>query len=238
METTNKGFAVFIILIMAISSLIIVESAYAQVGVTTPSTPSFGVKYEFFPHSVPPVYGVDPATGKAVMTKEGYIVYSESAYLSIMNQPFEPYKDAKGNSIQLYYNLRWKEPISNSWVYMSPSARMTQNSEGDRILVTFDFKDSSQKSGWGILDIPMGTETDFQVQAMIGYYSSNNVFTGKTSDWTDTHSVMHASLPTDFNSPTPTPSVPEFPATIALTFLALTALAIAVVSRRKHLAGR
>ena len=148
------------------------------------------------------------------------------------------FKDAKGNSIQLYYNLRWKEPISNSWVYMSPSARMTQNSEGDRILVTFDFKDSSQKSGWGILDIPMGTETDFQVQAMIGYYSSNNVFTGKTSDWTDTHSVMHASLPTDFNSPTPTPSVPEFPATIALTFLALTALAIAVVSRRKHLAGR
>jgi len=35
--------------------------------------------------------------------------------------------------------------------------------------------------------------------------------------------------------PTPTPTVPEFPTTIALTFLSLTALAVAVVSRRKHL---
>jgi len=33
----------------------------------------------------------------------------------------------------------------------------------------------------------------------------------------------------------PTPSIPEFPATIALTFLAVTTLAVAVVSSRKHL---
>jgi hypothetical protein len=234
MDKLAKYLSIFLVALLAASIMLLANTAFAQVGVTTPSTPSFGVRYEFFPHSVPPVYGVDPATGKAVMTKEGYTVYSESAYLSIMNQPFEPYKDANGNSIQLYYNIRWKEPSNNSWVYMSPSARMTQNSEGDRIVVNFDFKDSSQKSGWGILDIPMGTETDFQVQAMIGYYSSNNVFMGKTSDWTDTHSVMRASLPTNFNSPTP--SVPELSWLVIVPLLfSLFSVAILVRHRKvKH----
>ncbi|MFA5573169.1 MAG: hypothetical protein WDA42_08675, partial [Candidatus Bathyarchaeia archaeon] len=74
------------------------------------------------------------------MTKEGYTVYSESAYLPIMNQLFEPYLDSEGNSINLYYNVRWKEPSSESWLYKPSSARMTQSSEGDRILVGFDFK--------------------------------------------------------------------------------------------------
>jgi hypothetical protein len=230
MGSLGKYLSILFVAILTASNMLITNTTFAQVGVTTPSTPSFGVRYEFFPHSVPPVYGVDPSTGKAVMTKEGYTVYSESAYLSIMNQPFEPYKDANGNSIQLYYNIRWKDPISNSWVYMPPSARMTQNSEGDRILVNFDFKDSSQKSGWGVLDIPMGTETDFQVQAMIGYYTSSNVFMGKTSDWTDTHSVMHASLPTDFNSPTP--SVSEFSLLLILPLFIVIPLILATLLRK------
>jgi hypothetical protein len=35
----------------------------------------------------------------------------------------------------------------------------------------------------------------------------------------------------------PKPSVPEFPATLGITVLTLTSLAVAVVSRRKHLTG-
>jgi hypothetical protein len=34
-------------------------------------------------------------------------------------------------------------------------------------------------------------------------------------------------------TPSPTPSVPEFPATLAITLLAITALAVVVVFRRK-----
>ncbi len=34
----------------------------------------------------------------------------------------------------------------------------------------------------------------------------------------------------------PKPSVPEFPETLTIAFLLITALAVAVVSRRKHLA--
>jgi hypothetical protein len=220
--------------IIAISTTSIIKTSNAQIGVTTPSVPGFGVSYEFFPHTVPPTYDVDPSTGKAVMTRESYTLYSESVYLSIMNQPFVPYKDSNGNSIQLYYNIRWKEPSNNTWVYMPPGARMTQNSEGDRILVNFDFKDSYSKSGWGILDIPMGTETEFQVQAMIGYYTSDNVFLGKTSDWAVSQSIQHAALPSDFNSPTP--SVPEFSWLIILP-LFLSILSIAVLIRKRKVSS-
>ena len=232
MDKLAKYLSIFLDALLVASIMLLANTAFAQVGVTTPSTPSFGVRYEFFPHSVPPIYGVDPATGKAVMTKEGYTVYSESAYLSIMNQPFEPYKDANGNSIQLYYNIRWKEPSSNSWMYMSPNARITQNSEGDRTVVSFDFKDSYTKSGWGIIDIPMGTETDFQVQAMIGYYTSNNVFVGKTSDWTTTQSVMHGPLPSGFNSSTP--SVPEFSFFWILSLLVVIPLTIFFMIKKRN----
>lgn len=203
MALLGKYFTVCLVALLAMSGILVAHTALAQTGVTTPSSPSFGVSYEFFPNRIPPTYGVDPTTGKAVLTREGYTVYSESAYLSIMNQPFEPYKDSNGNSMQLYYNIRWKE-VSNNWVYLSPNARMTQSSDSDRILVSFDFKDSYSKSGWGILDIPMGTETEFQVQAMIGYFTSDNVFVGKTSDWAPPQCVQHATIPEDLNSPIPT----------------------------------
>ena len=55
--------------------------------------------------------------------------------------------------------------------------------------------------------------------------------------------VSDASLPSVSSNPTPsptntmaspTPTVPEFPATLAITLLAITALAVAVVIRKKH----
>jgi hypothetical protein len=230
MAGLGKYLSLCLVVILAVSSLLMVNVTFAQVGVTTPSSPSFGVSYKFFPHSTPPIYGVDPSTGKAVLTREGYTVYSESAYLSIMNQPFEPYKDSNGNFMQLYYNIRWKE-VSNNWVYLSPSARMTQSSDSDRILVNFDFKDSYSKSGWGILDIPMGTQTEFQVQAMIGYYTSDNVFVGKTSEWAAQQSVMQQTIPYDLNSPTPT--VPELPITASLVTVLAAVSLLMIIGKRK-----
>ena len=248
MGCLSKGLASILIMVVTFSclSLLMVKPANAQKGVTTPSNPDFGVSYRFLPHSIPPVYDVDPSTGKAVMTKEGYTEYSESAYLSIMNQPFEPYEDSNGNSIQLFYGIRWKEPSNNSWVYLPSFCRLTQNSEGDRVLINFDFKGSYQGTSWGVLDIPMGTETEFQVQALIGYYSSGNVFVGKTSDWTTSDGSQHATLPSNLSSPNTsstssipnaTQSVPEFTA-LAILALLLSVFSVAMIVGQRRVQSR
>jgi hypothetical protein len=79
-------------------------------GVTAPLNPSFSVSYDIFTTYVPPVYGVDPSSGKAVITQAGYTVLDETVYVRIVNQPFVPYKDSSDNTIQLFYNIRWKDP--------------------------------------------------------------------------------------------------------------------------------
>jgi hypothetical protein len=191
MVNVNKAFSICIIAILAISSLIIIKSVSAQVDVTTPSTPNFGVRYEIFPIYVPPVYGVDASTGKAMITKEGYTAFDETVFVEIVNQPFVSYKDSNGNNIQLFYNIRWKEPSNNSWIYLDEKPQLTQTPNSEQTITTFDFIGNYHRISEG-LDIPIGSETDFQVEAYIGYYTTDNVFTGKISGWIDPQSIMHA----------------------------------------------
>ena len=79
-------------------------------------------------------------------------------------------------------------------------------------------------------DIPLGhQQINFTVVKAALYWGGGFGYAELASDDTMDFIVSNKPLPT------PTPTVPEFPTTIALTFLSLTALAVAVVSRRKHL---
>jgi hypothetical protein len=107
------------------------------------------------------------------------------------------------------------------------NSRWTQTPNEEFTISSFSFKDNRIK-GLLILNIPFGSETDFQVQALIGYYGSDNVFVGKTSAWNTPQSIQHATLPSDYNYPSPT--VPEFPYLTAIPLL-LSVLVVALAFR-------
>jgi hypothetical protein len=189
---------------LAVSSLIIVEIACAQVGVTTPTMSGFGVSYKEFKWYMSPTYDVDPSTGKAVMTHEGYYKVNRYKELSISNQPFEPYTDSKGNSIDLYYDINWKQHNEASWrTLLQPPFRFSQNKDFYLTAINIGFKGNADHSDWNIdvLDYVPGNQIDFQIQALIGYYTADNVFVGKTSGWSDTQTLT---IP-EGQAPTPSP---------------------------------
>ena len=261
MESINKGFAVFVILIMAISSLslMVVKPTNAQ-SITKPSVPEFTVKYIDNSYDVPPTYETDQYTGKTIVTHNGYHVDNSSIELRIKNQPFISYNDSNGNQIRLYYNFRYKGAYTNTWTYypensngksvihyngglgndfeMYPPTYSASNSEYTIVLLRLSLLGPPV----GNQELPDGVNVDFQVQAMIGYFTRDNygyiILTGQSSDWSNTQSITIGKIsastspnPTPSSNPTPnptpTPTVPEFswlailPLCVSMVFVAV-----------------
>ena len=63
MGNTNKVFSLLLVAILAVSSLILVESATAQ-SIPKPSVPEFTAKIVANPYEIPTPHSVDPYTGK------------------------------------------------------------------------------------------------------------------------------------------------------------------------------
>jgi len=223
MDNVNKALSLFVIAILAVSNLIMVNSAYAQVSVDMPTMPSFGVMYEPHTYYVPPTYGVDPSTGQAVLSHEGYYKVNKFVILSISNQPFETYTDSGGNPIDLYYSVRWKPHKADSWEDLLPAtARFSQNKDFDITAISIGFK-GNDPSGWNIdvLDYIPGSKIDFQVQASIGYYTADNVFIGKTSGWSNTQTLTVDDSQTPTLTPNQEPQQPDLTIIMGLTILAV-----------------
>jgi hypothetical protein len=158
MDSISKGFALFFILTMVISSLslIMVKPALAQ------SVPEFTLKFEAYPYDVPTTYGIDPNTGKNVTIEEGYHVRNESIVFTIKNQPIT----------NLFYNIRYKGHFGDGWTelysYSQYSTESINNSPGNLI--------PQSNSGYTVITIPAdypfvnGATIDFQVQALSWVY--------------------------------------------------------------------
>ena len=111
MNRIVKGFALFIILIIAISSLIIVESASAQT-IPKPSVPEFTLKYVDNSYDVAPktTSSTDPYTGKVTSTTiQGYHVQNRSVEIIIKNQQFTSYLNENGSRVYLLMTLNLKD---------------------------------------------------------------------------------------------------------------------------------
>ena len=234
MNRTSKSFAIFIILIMTLSSLMMVESAFAQ-SIPKPSIPEFTVQYIVYAYNVSPTYGIDQYTGKNVTIQNGYQANTRTIVFTIKNQPFTPYTDENGNSIGLYYNFRYKGHFGDTWsyypftdAYSKPNIQeqtthsygpygggnfiyySASNSANTTTSITLDlltsFPDGPQ--------IPDGSQVDFQVQTQIGQINpipSGMLagdfynFTGQTSDWSPTQTITIGETSAS-TSPTPTPT--------------------------------
>lgn len=211
----SRRVTLLLIVILAVSSLIVVNLAIASI--PKPSVPEFTVKFFDNSHDVPPTYGIDPYTGKEVMTQAGYHVQDKTIEVTIKNQPFTRYIDANGNSILLYYSVRVKGHFVDYWAYPDYGYYYVEG-DGEANYVGADMGSEHTVISYGLvgnngtnsylcLDISAGGQADFQVRAFIGYVtrtttmtwlgeSHRDVFTGENSDWSNTQTLaIPASAP-------------------------------------------
>jgi hypothetical protein len=235
MNKTSKGFAAFIILIMAISSLslIMFKPVNAQ-SIPKPSVPEFSLKYADYSYNVPPTYGINDYTGQKTTITNGYDVINRTVQFTIKNQPFNAYVDSSGNTIMLYYHIRYKgnygntcSDISvkegNSIIFHDTLIFPASNSSTSEVKVgEYSYGGSGPIGNQRLYNINLPTEgkIDFQVQALIGkaqLFNSNGVlgyfalysynFTGQVGDWSSSQTLAFEE--TSVSPETPNPTVPN-----------------------------
>jgi hypothetical protein len=231
----SKSVTLLLIFIVTVSSLIVVRAALVSVAILKPSVPEFTLTYADYSYDVPPVYGIDQYTGKTVMTQTGYHVENKSIEVTITNQPFSPYEDADGKTLQLYYNVRWKGHFRDYWCDYNSSRQTLMNSysqfddDGFPVpnapfkVAIFALGNTSQNSNAvsTIRDLSADGQVDFQVQAYVGYYTTvqgtpvppfrtpeYSVFTGESSGWSETQTITISESQTPTSSPATTPTLP------------------------------
>jgi len=165
MNKTSKSFTIFLILILAASSLIIVKTAGAQI--TQVSVPEFTLQYVEVPIDVPPMTTIDPYTGKSVNISPEYHGETRNVDITIKNQPFNPYTDANGNSVCLFYNVSLKGYYENLWQRYPPSGY------GNNFFAASTSDTTVIRVSLGYYpEIPSGGQLDILVEAVLGTQSS------------------------------------------------------------------
>jgi hypothetical protein len=238
MGRTSKAISLLFVVILAVSSLIMVESAFAQ-SIPKPSVPEFTVQLTDRSYDEPPTYQKDPYTGQTVLIWAGGHVDNKTFDFMIKNQPFAPYKNADGKDVELYYKIRHKGQFEEWSTIFAPK------------------EDIAQSSGSGSTSISFIVG---EIKTQIGYYSLVNdpynrpwdlsaVFTAVTeSDWSNTQTITisdtsastststpNPTSPTTSTSQNPAPSVPEFSWLALLPLLASVLLVAVAIKRYKRL---
>jgi hypothetical protein len=181
----RSSIALVFILILTASSIIMVKPTLAQ---TTPSIPEFSLKLVDNSYDVLPTFEINQYTGENVTIQAGYHIQNKSVELTIMNQPFTPYKDANGMTLKLYYNIRLKGHFGDYWEYYNSShsnlvaSSSLMQSSGGQITLVYPNSPSTVLSyalwdnnvtyydGLRLRESSSGGQVDFQVEAFIGYY--------------------------------------------------------------------
>jgi hypothetical protein len=164
MGRIGKSFALILILIMAISSLIIVESAFVQ-SIPKPSVPQFTVKFVNASYSITTT---NPYTG-ANETKQ---IINNSIEITINNQFFD------NSNNQIYYNIRTKPHFAENWTEVYPIQNRTSSYNGAGTFSYAWYIDDSSpqsKSSYTIITFPVVateyySESGFDIQR---YYSGD-----------------------------------------------------------------
>jgi hypothetical protein len=217
----EKAFLLFIAVILTASSLVLVKPSLAQVGVTSPEIPGFTVTLQTYLNHIPPTYSVDPSTGKAVMTEAGYTELESWVNVNIGGQPFVRYNNSAGQAISLYYNVRWESNNDSSWQSFNYSDGMQyyQDTYGDEawgtqstgVLIPIGFEGIDNGAvALQLLD-PTASQISFQVEALIGYYNTDNVFVGQASGWSNTQTLTIPASLIATTSPSPTTTATTTP---------------------------
>jgi hypothetical protein len=200
----------------------------ASATIPKPSVPVFTLEFVERSYDVPTTYAVDPYTGKNV-TNASYHAENRTIDVTIRNQPFTSYIDTSTGApwnITLFYNVRLRGYYADNWTTIyGPGLGYPEQSNSGSTVISYSI-DANVYPLWEHLQ--QGGKIDFQVQALIGYvhrgYNPNAtdqlqmwpwIFTGETSDWSNTQTITislnqtSTSSPPPSQSPTATPSPPS-----------------------------
>ena len=190
MGKTNKGFSLLLVIVLAVSSLIMIESAFAQtpppspVPIPKPSVPEFSVKFIDLSYTTPTTYYIDPYTGQNV-THLGSYIANKTIEVTIKNQPFAPYfipydDTGRGWYISLHYNIRVKTHHEENWtnLYLLEdipclSENVPSKSVSEYTVLSYNsyqpISENTYIMGGKKIDFPPGSQVDFQVESLAGY---------------------------------------------------------------------
>ena len=179
MGNTSRAFSLLLVVILAASSLIMVESASAQ-SIPKPSLPEFTLKLIDHSYDVPERMAttIDPFTGKPYnFTMPGYHQENKTIEITIKNP-----------SGAAYYNFRWKGHSENEWSYepLKPAnpysldymKYVPYNASTSTIIKDIPYNASTSTFTSFTLyfvkvnAIPTGGEMDIQVQALYGNFNA------------------------------------------------------------------
>ena len=222
MGNIGKQFSLLLVVSLAVSSLMMVKSAFAQSN-SKPSIPEF--------------------TAKLISSPPESQSVNRIIELSIKNQPCIS-----------FYNIRMRVNDAN-WNFLYPNNNSVPNqSDGEYTILSFRSGylgvEDQYHLGYKVENLTAGDKIDFQVQAMNGsihrVFNPNAtnqlemypyVFTGETSDWSNTQTITITATSISV-SPSPTPTIPEFFTwTIPLLLTVMVVLAGLLVYRKKHKQG-
>lgn len=209
-----KFAAQLFVFVFAASSLFSVLVSPALASIPKPSVPEFTLRYVDNSYDVSPTFSKDDSTGLARMVTEGYHVQNKTIELAIKNQRLSSFSDGNDNVLSLYYIIRSKGHFGDSWGYLDTgylgddNHYVGANQDSDYTVITYGLVgDNDPVVSYQNLDISDGGQADFQVQAFVGYYkvitdppspadqfnhgfpAQHYIFTGETSDWSDTQTV-------------------------------------------------
>jgi len=126
----------------------------------------------------PPITVSDPYTGDVIDNIPGRWIQNGTIKITIKNQPFTPYTDKNGNTINVYYCVFVKETTNNQWSTNRPQVVYQSNSAYTIITITYD---AQRYDGGGNCHVHVGqdgVEVNFRIQAVIGYYVPEYQITG------------------------------------------------------------
>jgi hypothetical protein len=238
----SKRATLLLIAIFTASSLIMVENVFAQL-MTKPSIPEFTAEYVDNSYDITPTYTIDPYTNNTVIQTYGSHVDNRTVVITIKNEPFTPFNDSDGNTINLFYNVRFKGTFGQDWTEMYGVERT--------VWYSFDNPDdnygykiqnyASQNTVVVITSPAQQGQMDIQVEALQGYTNRTTIqghifmavvgytFYGEESGWSNTQTIT---IPASA-----APEIPEFPSGIILPLLVIVLISVGLVvyfRKRKH----
>jgi hypothetical protein len=253
MAQLSKYLSIGLVVILIVSSLMMVNSVNAQtnLNIPTPAVPEFSVGVVDHSYDVPTTTttSIDPYTGEEkTIVHQGYHVNNFTVDITIKNQPFT----SDNELIDLFFNIRQKGHYEQNWTDLF---HISKGVNGNSLLR----QSHNQFTVYSFFkEYPAHGVVEFQVEAFIAvgqkFTTSFGYWTWQESGWSPTQtitigddytsstfssSITNTPYPSlspvtiQTPSPTPAPTVPEFPITATLIAILVAVSLLLVIGKRK-----
>jgi hypothetical protein len=204
-----------------------VSLVHAETSIPKPDVPTFTARLIDNSYDVPTTYTTDPCTGRLV-TNLSHQVDNKTVEVKINNQPFTPTTVDGLGKTSFVFNVRVKGHFAKDWINFYMMGEGPTPSNTDSTVISYQLIPTQPDQGYtlesldrnissnSISELPPNSQIDFQVEAMIGYWSRTTEFnsmhfTAQESGWSSSQTVTipgNAATATSNTSASPTQAIP------------------------------